>query len=384
MKRTLIFVTLGVMLIGGGLLATRTSHAQSNSDVITLDDATPGIDVVVSAPPGTSGVIGLEIAQASVVATDANGITVFEASDPRIHAIELRFLPDAGSHTVTIQRLPGMVNAYVRVVSQLDLTDLGPAQLVSTSGLNLQQEVDLPLSTTNPINQASVTIPAETRATLIASIPGGAVQTQVRDAFGSPVATLYGGLFDGLALTLDTGTYNVVLQDQQPNAETLANVKLMPANPGPLSDIVLASAESSQPGGTFDSQAAGAPNCTVGINASSINLRSGPGTGYTVLEYGFRGQELPVGGTDTSGSWFVVGTDTGSAWMSGTLGILHGACTGLPVYDIPYREAQQAQIIVQQPAGGSSGGIAAAQPQVNNFPLSFGEHEEHEHEEHDD
>ena len=355
MKRTLIFVTLGVMLIGGGLLATRTSHAQSTSDVITLDDTTPGIDVVVSAPPGTSGVIGLEIAQASVVATDANGITVFESADPRIHAIELRFLPDAGSHTVTIQRLPGMTNAYVRVVSQLDLTDLGPAQLVSTSGLNLQQEVDLPLSTTNPINQASVTIPAETRATLIASIPGGAVQTQVRDAFGGPVATLYGGLFDGLALTLDSGTYNVVLQDQQPNAETLANVKLMPANPGPLSDIVLASAESSQSGGTFDSQSAGAPNCTIGINASSINLRSGPGTGYTVLEYGFRGQELPVGGTDTSGSWFVVGTDTGSAWMSGTLGILHGACTGLPVYDTPYREAQQAQIIVQQPAEAAAG-----------------------------
>lgn len=380
MKRTVIIVTLSLVLAASGLLVAeiQTSHAQTNSDVITLDDATPGIDVVVSAPPGTSGVIGLEVAQASVLVTDATGGTVFQTADPRVHAIELRFLPDAGSHTLSIERLPGMANAYVRVVSQLDLTDLGPAQVVSTAGLNLQQEVDLPLTAASPSSRANVTIPAETRATLLTSLPGGATLTQVVDSNGNPVATLYNSLFDGLALTLDSGTYSVALLNNRAGADTVASVKLMPANPGALSNLVLASAESNVSGGTFDSQAAGAPDCTIAINASSINLRSGPGTGYTVLEYGFRGQELPVGGSDTSGSWFVVGTETGSAWMSGTLGILHGTCANLPVYDIPYREAQQAQIIVQQPSGG--GGAVIAQPQVNAFPLSFGEHEEHEHE----
>jgi uncharacterized protein YraI len=376
MKRTVIFAAIGFLLVGGGLLALphTTTQAQSNSEVITLDDATPGIDVVVSAPAGTSGVIGLEIAQASVLVTDAAGGTVFETSDPRVHAVELRFLPDAGTHTLSIERLPGMANAYVRVVSQLDLTDLGPAQVVSTAGLNLQQEVDLPLMAASPVNQASVTIPPETRATLVASVPGGAVLTQVVDSSGSPVATLYNSLFDGLALTLDSGTYNVSLLNNRAGTDTVANVKLMPATPGLLSDLVMVSNETTQ-GGALDGQAAATPNCTVAINASSINLRSGPGTGYTVLEYGFRGQELPVGGTDTSGSWFVVGTEGGSAWMSGTLGILHGTCSDLPVYDIPYREAQQAQIIVQQPSGGT-----VAQPQTNAFPLAFGEHEEHEHE----
>ena len=385
MKRTVIFFTLSIILFGGGLLVvqTNTSHAQTNSEIITLDNATPGIDVVVSAPAGASGVIGLELAQASVLVTDASGATVFETSDPRVHAVELRFLPDAGTHTLTIERLPGMANAYVRVVSQFDLTDLGPAQLVSTSGLNLQQEVDLPLPATNPYNRASLTVPPETRATLVASLPGGATLTQVIDSSGSPVATLYNSLFDGLALTLDSGTYNVSLLNNRAGADTVASVKLMPANPGLLSDLVLTSAESTTFGGA-DAQAAAALDCTINLNASSINLRSGPGTGYTVLEYGFRGQELPVGDTDASGSWFVVGTEGGSAWMSGTLGILHGTCANLPVYDIPYREAQQAQIIIQQPPSGGSGSIAAQQPPANAFPLTFGEHEDHEHEGYDD
>ncbi len=34
------------------------------------------------------------------------------------------------------------------------------------------------------------------------------------------------------------------------------------------------------------------------VNVSSLNLWSGPGTGYSVLDYGFRGGELQVGGVD--------------------------------------------------------------------------------------
>ncbi len=94
----------------------------------------------------------------------------------------------------------------------------------------------------------------------------------------------------------------------------------------------------------------------INIIKISINLRSGPGTGYSITGYGFRGDQLQVGGTNTDGSWLLVGTQDSSAWMSGSTGTLNGSCSNLAVYDIPYRDAPAPQVSIVTPNSGFGGG----------------------------
>ena len=72
---------------------------------------------------------------------------------------------------------------------------------------------------------------------------------------------------------------------------------------------------------------------------SSVNLRSGPGTGYSVLGYGYLNENYVVGGRNPENNWIVVGTDSGSAWMALTGVNLQGACDALTVFNIPLRDA---------------------------------------------
>ena len=49
------------------------------------------------------------------------------------------------------------------------------------------------------------------------------------------------------------------------------------------------------------------------------------------------------------GKWLLVGTESGSAWMAKNYLDLEGACDGLTVYDIPYRNAPKPETIVVIP-----------------------------------
>ena len=102
MKRFLI--PLLFLLLLGALPAL----AQDNTNLITLNDATPAIDVVITLPPDTTGTVSLTIAQAAITLTDSANVVVFHAADARLHAVELNIAPNSGSHTLTVERLPGM------------------------------------------------------------------------------------------------------------------------------------------------------------------------------------------------------------------------------------------------------------------------------------
>lgn len=383
MKRYMIL--LGIFI--GSFVLVFPTFAQGQSDVIALNDATPAVDVVITPSPGTSGAVALEMAQVALRVTDAGGNTIFEMADPRAHALELRLAPDTGPYTLTAERLPGVAEAYIRVIPQADLTYLGMPTLVSEAQgpLTTRQEVDLPLSAEAPGQILPVSIPAES-GTITATFPGAPVTAQVADSAGTIIAMLKDGAFDGLSVTLDGGEYQVLLFNTDPQRQTVANIQVMPPLPTELDTLVLASTNSTGQGQTMVTSDAA---CTLTINVSSVNLRSGPGTGYSVLEYGFRGEEFLVGGVNPGGTWLLIGTDTGSAWVSGNLGILQGSCTDLPVYNIPYREApqpavvvQQANpVIVQQPANGANNVTAGAAP---SHEYEREEHEEEEREEHDD
>jgi uncharacterized protein YraI len=380
MKRYIV-VLITVTMFASSLLTVQTLFAQQNpSDAIALNDATPGVDVVITPALNTTGVVSLELVQASVTVVDSLGNTTFQMADARVHKLELRLAPGTGSYTLSAERLPGVAEAYVRITSQADLTDVGQTILIDNAQqpLGIQQALDLPLNGAAPSQVAAFNIPADQQGTLKASFPGAPVTAQVVDNTGKVLATLIGGGFDGVSMVLDSGSYQLTLMNTNPaQQQTVANMEVAQALPSVLdSEIPALVAQST---------------CMMTVSNASVNLRSGPGTGYSVINYGFRNEQFQVGGQNADGSWLVIGmSDGGSAWVSRDLGTLTNTCDSLTVYDIPYRDAPQPQVVVvqQQPSTvvmpASSAPAAASAPAPAAAP-AFHEDDEHEgHEGHDD
>jgi uncharacterized protein YraI len=377
MKRVKSMKRYGIVLIvmAASLLAVQMVFAGDGggSDAIVLNDATPGVDVVITPAPGTTGVVAVELSQASVVVVDSAGNTVFQMADARVHKLELRLAPASSSYTLTAERLPGVTQAYVRFTSQADLSQLGETLLVSQQPLGMQQSLDMPLTGAAPTQATTISIPADQQGTVQASFPGAPVTAQVVDQSGQVVATLLGGPFDGVSLVLDGGDYSLTLLNTNPAQETLANVEVTQALPSELDGMI--------------PELVAEMSCSMTVNVASVNLRSGPGTGYSVIDYGFRNDQFEVGGMNADGSWVVIAMkDGGSAWVSRNTGTLTDACQNLTVYDIPYQAAPEPQIVVvQQPpttvvAAPPAAPAASAPPAVSS--PSF--HESDEHEEHGD
>ena len=79
---------------------------------------------------------------------------------------------------------------------------------------------------------------------------------------------------------------------------------------------------------------------------AAANMRSGPGTSYSILGTGFSGLNVPVGGTNADQSWLLVGTPNGaSAWVARDLVEMNGDCTNLTVFNVPSLDQQSAQVI---------------------------------------
>ncbi len=345
MKKQAMIVLLVAAISGGAFLsAPARTHAQSGNEPILLDDATPSIDVIVNPAPNTTGVVAVDINQASVKVVNGRGTVVFQMADARAHKLELRFAPNSGSHTLTIERLAGVSQAYARVESLAAMADSGTGTLVTNNFLSEQQQVDIPLNASVPSNAAAVNIPFGKTDTITLSFPGAPVSAQIVDQNGTAVALLTAGLIDGLSLTLDGGIYSLSLLNTNPSLNTVANISVQPAI---VSDMVANVPAASTAQNTSAVQQNN--TCTVTVVASSVNLRSGPGTGYSILGYGFRGDQLLVGGTNTDHNWLLVGTAGGSAWIASEMGQLDSQCTNLTVYDTPTREAPNPEVVVQQP-----------------------------------
>ncbi len=75
--------------------------------------------------------------------------------------------------------------------------------------------------------------------------------------------------------------------------------------------------------------------CRFKVTVSSANLRLGPGTGYSILGLAYSGDEYPVLAHHTSGEWFEITTESGSAWIAVSVGELNGDCAALPISDRP-------------------------------------------------
>lgn len=336
MKRITLFVLLLLALC---LSAVLPALAQSDPNLITLNDASPAIDVVITLPADTTGTVGLEFNGAAVRLTDATGAVVFSAADARLHALELNIAPNSGSHTLTVERLPGIVEAVVRVSSLPELTQYGSAELISGLSIVSNQEVSLPLTPDHPGDTVNVTVAGGSAGMMTATSPGAGATMQLVDVSGALVVDSVGGQVDGMSLLVDPGTYQFTLVSTGLSAEAAAGVRLVSAD----AVGIVALAAPSTP------QAVVAENdtCTAVVAVSSTNLRSGPGTGYTIVGYGYRNQTFEVGGRNAEDNWMLVALGSGaSAWVARSTVQTQGGCTTLTTFNIPLRDAQPAPLVI--------------------------------------
>jgi uncharacterized protein YraI len=361
-------------------ISTMPVLAQDN-EVITLDDATPAVDVVISLPPDTNGTIGLNFDAASIKLADADHTTVFSAADPRLHALELNIAPNTGPHTLIVERLAGAPEAHVSILSLPELPIPGAPLLVQGVQLTLNQEVSLPLDAAHPGDSVEVHIPSDTTGLISTSFPGASATTQLVDAQGVVIIESYSGHVDGMNVVIDGGDYDfTVLASNLVNRIT-TGVRAVPADQNGF--IPLQVPVSAAPAQSLEAV------CVASIAVNSVNLRSGPGTGYSVIDYGYRDENYFVGGVNPQNNWVVVGLDSGSAWLSESVVRLNGGCGQLPIFDVPLRDAQPAPIIVVTPEPqiiiqSSSSGSSSSSSSHDDDHEEDHDEDEHEDEREDD
>ncbi len=377
MKRLLLFALTCVLA-----LTVVPALAQSQpSDVILLDDATPSVTANVSLPQDATGVVSLNLNNAMVTVTDSTGKTVFQVADGRVHTLELSIVPNSGAQTIKVERLPGVLQAAVTIIALPELTSSGTAQFVDTLTLALNQEHALKLDAANPGGTVQFNIPTNSTGIMTSTYFGANVTSQLVDNNGSVLATSYGGVIDGLNMVLDGGIYGMTLVGNNLTNTITAGVQVMPVEASSLVLLQLPAATEAPvvvSAATALPPAAVAVACNATIAGTSVNLRSGPGTGYNVLGYGYQNESYPVGGTNPEQNWVVVGLPSGSAWVSKTLVNLDGSCDNLAVFNIALRNAQQAEIVFQSDDNGGS------QSNNNAFNGNSGSSHDGEHESHDD
>lgn len=374
MKRLLLFALACVLAF-----TVVPALAQSQpSDVIVLDDTTPSVMANVTLPKDATGVVSLNLNNVSVLVTDSTGKTVFQVADGRVHNLELSIVPNSGAQTIKIERLPGTLQAAVTINSLIELTNVGTAQFVDAATLTPNQERALQLDASNPGGTVQFDIPVNTTGVMSSTYFGANVTSQLVDKNGTVLATSYGGTIDGLNMVLDGGSYGMTLVGNGLTTPITAGVQVMPSDPALFAVLELPAAT---PAAEIVSAATAIPStaqtvarvCNATIAGTSVNLRSGPGTGYNVLGYGYQNETYPVGGINPEQNWLVIGLPNGSAWVSRTLVNITGTCDNLTVFNIPLQNAQDPQIIIQPNNNGGS--------QSNSF-FSGGESHEHEGREH--
>ncbi len=94
--------------------------------------------------------------------------------------------------------------------------------------------------------------------------------------------------------------------------------------------------------------------CTLTITPASVNLRSGPGTGYSIVGYGFAGDVFTVTARHTSELWLQIRRDQGEAWVAASVATLAGDCTTLPVLDTALRDGSGGGAPVTPVPGGAT------------------------------
>ena len=393
------------------VLFTLLGTASAVEDVITLDDVTPSIDAVISLPTGATGSVHVEMAGAALTLLDSQNEPVLQVSDERVHSVQFNLIPNSGDHTLHLERLDSVDIAAVSITSLSEFLLQPASQEIYSNAISVDQSSDIVLNSGTPNAVIDISIPNDQLGLFASTTPNISTMNQLVDDTGTVVATTMNGHVDGISILIDGGNYQYTMVGTNLTDTVNGNVRVSPydymENPILFAEQrePLAVAPAVNSSLASNAQAASTAGCNASVFVSSVNLRSGPGTGYSVIDYGFQNEVFPVGGTNPQTNWIVVGLDSGnSAWMTRSAANLDGNCTDLAVFNIPYREAQLAEVVVvqaepQQPIIIGQSAYAGEYEDDDYYEEyedddhdyeeyedddHHEEYEEHEHEEHED
>lgn len=111
------------------------------------------------------------------------------------------------------------------------------------------------------------------------------------------------------------------------------------------------------------------PQLTVVV--SSLRVRSGPGTEYTVLGAAVQGEQYPITGQAYSCQWFQVAhPQYGEAWMSGGAQYVTSdtSCDQIPEAAIPTAPTAAPTVAAPEPTATTASAAAPAQAQPTSTP----------------
>lgn len=108
------------------------------------------------------------------------------------------------------------------------------------------------------------------------------------------------------------------------------------------------------------------------VNTSFLNVRSGPGSQYTIIATVSGGTELPVLGTNGDNSWYLVLTTAGAGWVDVDYTIARGDFRYVPLVEVaaPATPAPQTAVTIALPLTGQGGGLVPAPAVARTVPAA--------------
>ena len=192
---------------------------------------------------------------------------------------------------------------------------------------------------------------------LSAPLPTQEATVQLVDTAGTVLLTsITGPTINALAIQLAPGQYAFNMTNRDLNAQSQTTLAL---SQGPAATLMaLKQTAGTGDGGNGGQPAANGSGCTATVKIASANVRSGPGTAYSILGSVAHNNALPVGGINREGGWLLVQTPAGPAWVAMSTVSQAGSCGALRSFDIPLMNAVEQQPVVaqQNTAPSSSGG----------------------------
>ncbi len=256
-------------------------------------------------------------------------------------------LTTAGVHVLLVSDSGGLSGDYL-------LRLRGEAQTLSEV-LAPDAPATFDLSDTQLQQFAVAANPAEAiTASITTTVAGFTFSAVVRNPVGSIVAMQSGSADQPVNLIIPpgTGTYEVRILNLSPGVPGLVTIALgslavsspveSPPQPSPT-------AQPQEPAATEDVAPPPADSeqiCTVS-SGGTVNLRSGPGTGFSILGQLIPGNALPATGRLADVSWYTVALNGLTAWVFSEVISLNGACDGLPVVQAVPSEAPTASATIQ-------------------------------------
>ena len=211
MKRNMSIILLIALLAAVPVPAF--AQMTTASDVILLNDASPNLEAVITPVAGSTGVIQIEVADASVTILNPNGDAVFRTLHPSVQSVAVNFAPDAEAHTVVVERLPNATESYVRLNGLPQMPTAENTVAVAGDTLADGQATELALNDTTP---SVIMWNVEQSSTLSAHFADPNTRAEIVDTQTNQVIGQLDNAaqIDGFSITLETGSYALAMQGQ--------------------------------------------------------------------------------------------------------------------------------------------------------------------------